>query len=59
MLPTSPKVCHGHLVKTDDIISYHAIVHAEKAAVQKGMNYDLGKGYSVFLMSVRRPHGKL
>ena len=59
LLPPGPKVCYGHLVKTNDIISYHDIVHAEKAALQKGMNYELGKGYSVFLMSVRRPHGKL
>ena len=41
-------------MKRDDIISYHEVVHAEKATVQKGMNYDLGKGYSVFLMSVRK-----
>ena len=41
-------------MKRDDIISYHDVVHAEKATVQKGMNYDLGKGYSVFLMSVRK-----
>jgi hypothetical protein len=41
-------------MKPDDIISYHDVVHAEKAALQKGMNYDLGKGYSVFLMSVRK-----
>jgi hypothetical protein len=41
-------------MKPDDIISYHDVVHAEKATVQKGMNYDLGKGYSVFLMSVRK-----
>jgi predicted amidohydrolase len=41
-------------MKPDDIISYHDVVHAEKAALQKGMNFDLGKGYSVFLMSVRK-----
>jgi predicted amidohydrolase len=41
-------------VKPDDIISYHDVVHAEKAALQKGMNFDLGKGYSVFVMSVRK-----
>jgi hypothetical protein len=41
-------------LKPDDIISYHDVVHAEKATVQKGMNYNLGKGYSVFLMSVRK-----
>jgi hypothetical protein len=31
-------------MKRDDIISHHDLVHAEKATVQKGMNYDLGKG---------------
>ncbi len=41
-------------MRPDDIISYLDVVHAEKAALQKGMNYDIGKGYSVFLMSVRR-----
>jgi hypothetical protein len=46
-------------MKPDDIISYHQIVHAEKAALQKGMNYDLGKGYSVFLMSDRISRGQL
>ena len=40
--------------RPDDIISYHEVVHAEKATVQKGMNYDFGRGYSVFLMSVRK-----
>ena len=35
----------------DDIISYHDVVTAEKATLQKGMNYAVGKKYSVFLMS--------
>src|SRR5438874_13588974 len=37
----------------DDIISYHDFVTAEKASLQKGMNYGVGKNYSVFLMSLR------
>ncbi|HTS17645.1 MAG TPA: HNH endonuclease [Verrucomicrobiae bacterium] len=41
-------------MKPDDIISYHDVVNAEKAALQKGMNFGIGKNYSVFLMSVRR-----
>jgi hypothetical protein len=40
-------------VEVDDIISYHDVVTAEKASLQKGMNYDVGKNYSVFLMSLR------
>jgi hypothetical protein len=41
-------------VDVDDIISYHDLVTEEKAALQKGMNYGIGKNYSVFLMSVRK-----
>jgi len=41
-------------MEADDIISYHDLVNAEKAALQKGMNFGIGKHYSVFLMSVRR-----
>jgi hypothetical protein len=41
-------------MKPDDIISYHEVVNAERAALQKGMNFGIGKNYSVFLMSVRR-----
>jgi hypothetical protein len=37
----------------DDIISYHDVVTAEKALLQKGMNYGVGRNYSVFLMSLR------
>jgi hypothetical protein len=40
-------------VEVDDIISYHDLVSEEKAALQKGMNYGVGKKYSVFLMSLR------
>jgi hypothetical protein len=40
-------------MEVDDIISYHAVVTAEKASLQKGMNYGVGKNYSVFLMSLR------
>lgn len=41
-------------MKPDDIISYLELVNAEKAHLQKGMNYRVGKNYSVFLMSVRK-----
>jgi hypothetical protein len=40
-------------MEVDDIISYHDLVTAEKASLQKGMNYRVGKDYSVFLMSLR------
>lgn len=40
-------------MEVDDIISYHDLVTEEKAALQKGMNYGVGKKYSVFLMSLR------
>jgi hypothetical protein len=40
-------------VEIDDIISYHDLVTEEKAALQKGMNYGVGKRHSVFLMSQR------
>ena len=33
--------------RVDDIISYHDVVTAEKASLQKGMNYGVGKNYSV------------
>lgn len=41
-------------MKVDDIISYYELVNEEKSALQKGMNYNSGKNYSVFLMSVRK-----
>jgi hypothetical protein len=46
-------------VEVDDIISYHDLVTEEKAALQKGMNYGVGKKYSIFLMSLREgaPYG--
>jgi hypothetical protein len=44
---------HSAPVEVDDIISYHDLVTEEKAALQKGMNFAVGKKYSVFLMSVR------
>ncbi len=34
-------------------IENHDLVTEERAALQKGMNYGVGKKYSVFLMSVR------
>ena len=40
-------------MEVDDIISYHDVVTAEKAALQKGMNFGVGKKYSIFLMSLR------
>jgi hypothetical protein len=40
-------------MEVDDIISYHDLVSEEKAALQKGMNFGVGKNYSVFLMSLR------
>jgi len=45
-------------VEVDDIFGYDKLVAAEKATLQKGMNYRVGKDYSVFLMSLREnaPH---
>jgi hypothetical protein len=40
-------------MQPDDIISYAELVAEERANLQKGMNYGIGKTYSVFLMSVR------
>src|SRR5205823_14992841 len=40
-------------MEVDDIVSYHDLVTAKKASLQKGMNYGAGKDYSVFLMSLR------
>lgn len=40
-------------MEVDDIVSYHDVVTAEKAALQKGLNYGVGKKYSIFLMSLR------
>jgi hypothetical protein len=41
-------------MKVDDIISYAQLVGAEGANLQRGMNYGIGKTYSVFLMSLRK-----
>src|SRR5207249_12237680 len=40
-------------MEVDDIISYHDVVTAERAALQKGTSYGVGKKYSIFLMSLR------
>src|SRR2546428_10916859 len=40
-------------MEADDIFGYDKLVAAEKATLQKGMNYGVGKNYSVFLMSLR------
>jgi len=48
-------------MEIDDIISYHDVVTAEKASLQKGMNNGVGKKYSLFLISLREnvPYGTL
>ncbi|MBI4427808.1 MAG: hypothetical protein HY562_01685 [Ignavibacteriales bacterium] len=38
----------------NDIISYAQLVAEERINLQKGMNFGIGKNYSVFLMSVRK-----
>jgi hypothetical protein len=38
-------------MKPDDIIAYSGLVREEEANLQKGMNFGIGKQYSVFLMS--------
>jgi hypothetical protein len=40
-------------MQVDDIIGYHDVVTAERASLQKGMNYGVGNDYSVFLTSLR------
>ena len=40
-------------MEVDDIFGYDKLVTAERASLQKGMNYGVGKNYSVFLMSLR------
>jgi len=40
-------------MKVDNIISYHELVGAEKSNLQEGMNFGIGRNYSVVLMSVR------
>lgn len=41
-------------MKVDDVISYIELVNAEKTNLQKGMNFGVGDGYAVFLMSIRK-----
>ncbi len=41
-------------MNTDDIFTYDKLVAEEKANLQKGMNFGIGKSYSVLLMSVRK-----
>ena len=41
-------------MKVDNIISYAQLVSEEGVNLQKGMNFGIGKSYSVFLMSVRK-----
>lgn len=41
-------------MQPDDIISYAQLVAEEKVNLQKGMNFRIGKKYSVLLMSVRK-----
>ncbi|MEP6961509.1 MAG: hypothetical protein ABI995_05500 [Acidobacteriota bacterium] len=38
----------------NEIISYVEMCQREGASLQRGMNFDSGRGYSVVLMSVRR-----
>lgn len=41
-------------MQVDDIISYAQLVAEERVNLQKGMNFGIGRNYSVFLMSVRK-----
>jgi len=41
-------------LNVDDIISYAELVAAEKANLQKGMNFKINPNYSIFLMSIRK-----
>ena len=38
----------------NDVISYLGMCRRESSSLQRGMNFNLGKDYSVILMSVRR-----
>ena len=38
----------------NEIISYLEMCHREGASLQRGMNFGLGQGHSVILMSLRR-----
>lgn len=37
-------------MEVDDTISYHDVVTAEKASLQKGMNYCVGNNYAAFMI---------
>ena len=41
------------MIKVGDVVSYMDMCQEEGAALQRGMNYRLGKAYSIVLMSVR------
>jgi hypothetical protein len=41
-------------MKVDDIISYAQLVNEEGINLQKGMNFGVGRRYSIFLMSLRK-----
>jgi hypothetical protein len=38
----------------NEIISYIEMCQREASSLQRGMNFDMGEGYSVILMSVHR-----
>jgi hypothetical protein len=37
----------------NEIVSYNEMCRRESSSLQRGMNFDVGKGYSVILVSVR------
>ena len=41
-------------MNVDAIISYAQLIHAEGANLQRGMNFGIGRNYSVLLMSLRK-----
>ena len=45
-------------MEIDDIFGYDKLVAAEKASLQKGMNYGVGKNYSVFSLARRSSRRK-
>ena len=51
---TSALPTQGQRIKVDDIIHYSDLFHAESAKLQRGMNFGVGRNYSVFLMSLRK-----
>ncbi len=54
VLEHRPKFAYIHHMQVDDIISYAQLVAEERVNLQKGMNFGIGRNYSVFLMSVRK-----